>query len=220
MSELIEESVFNDYKDACGVYEGCKDKFLQDNLVDNPTVIDSTVMQDYLNGDLTGDTIAKKLIATGLTIAVDKKSLQLPDNYVTPESIASIADKTVETIKLANDVATGTLTADEAVDYTLKKSAAMLKTVTDRWVDTGVKIVATTITTGIISVCPPAAVLSPVIQTGLIFVGEQVKKKIGKGITKLVEAVKPLVKKVVEKAANIVSKVKHKCQKFINWIFG
>ena len=223
MSEPIDNiSAFLDYKNACGVYEGCKDKILQETVefVDNQLVCESSVMQEYLNGELTGDTVAKKLATAALTIAADKGLVKLPDNYSSPEAIASIADKTVETVKLANDVATGKLTADEAVDYTLKKSAAMLKTVTDRLVDTGVKVAATTVTAAIISVCPPAAVLSPVIQTGLIFVGEQVKKKIGKGINKLAEAAKPIVKKVVETAANLVSTVKQKSKKIINWLFG
>ena len=223
MAEPIDNvSAFNDYKNACAVNEGCKDKIFQDTVdfVDNPTVYESTVMQEYLDGGLTGDTVAKKLTTAALTIAVDKGFMALPDNYSSPEAIAAIADKTVETVKLANDVATGKITADEAVDFTLKKSAAMLKTVTDRLVDTGVKVAATAVTATIISVCPPAAILSPVIQTGLLFLGEKVKKKIGKGINQLAEAAKPIVKKVVETAANLVSTVKQKSKKIINWLFG
>ena len=178
------------------------------------TVRESQVVKDYLEGDITGNTAAKKLTAAALAVANKKGYIKLPEKYSNPESIATISDKAWDTIKLGHDVATGKTTADTAADYIVKKGAAMLKTVADKVItpviEKGKAVVAKTITSAITAVYPPAVALAPVVYTTVNYVGEGVKQFVHKGIDKVAKAATPILKKAI-------TTVKSGWEKLKNW---
>ena len=219
MFELLENAV--------EIYEGVSDHILSQQaseIVNAETITESPVMQDYLDGPLTGNTVAKKLMAAALGLAVDKGYVPLPEKYANPQAIATIADKAVETIKIAHDVASGNLRADKAADFVTKKAAAVAKTVADRVIDQGAEVAAHTVTNAIASVFPPITIVRPWIVMGSKFVAQKVKKLVAKGIDKIAEVTKPIVKSAVEKvqkvATTVWDKVKKVGNKMLNWIFG
>lgn len=210
MSGLF-KNAFDFIKSAIGIRDGINSTVLTTVDVPSiPTIRESSVMKSYIDGSLTGNTTAKKLMAAALTIANEKGYVKLPEKYSTPKSIAAIADKGVETVKLAHDVASGKLTADYVADYTVKKGAALLKTVANGFINKGVVVVSTAVTAAITAVCPPAAVIAPVIVAGVKLVGEKAKQLVGKGIDKIAEAVKPIVRKAVETVKNVAVKTFNK----------
>lgn len=151
-------------------------------------------------------------MAAAITIANDKGYVTLPEKYSNPQSIATIADKTVETIKIAHDVATGELSADNAVDYGIKKAAAVVKTVVGRYINTGAKIVAAKVTAVVSAVFPPAAIIAPVIYVGTKFVASKVKQEVAKDINKIAEVAKPIVKAAVTKVKEVATRVWEKAK--------
>ena len=190
------------------------------------TVRESQVVKDYLEGDITGNTAAKKLTAAALAVANKKGYIKLPEKYSNPESIATISDKAWDTIKLGHDVATGKTTADTAADYIVKKGAAMLKTVADKVItpviEKGKAVVSTAITSAITAVYPPAVALAPVVYTTVNYVGEKAKQLVHKGIDKVANAVKPIAKKAITTVKNVAvktfNKVKEKGRKLLSWL--
>ena len=220
------KNAFDFAKSAIGIREGVNTRICADSMdVSNvPTIMESPVMQTYIDGNLTGNTVAKKLTAAAITVANEKGYISLPEKYADQRSIASIADKTVETVKLAHDVATGKLDADYVADYTIKKGAGVLKTIVGGFVKKGAAIAAHAITTAVVSVFPPAVVIAPAIHAATQFVGHKVKQVISKGINKIAEAVKPVVRRAVETVKNVAvktfNKVKNGVKKFFNWIYG
>jgi hypothetical protein len=193
-----------------------------DEIVDAEVVQESPVMQDYIDGPLTGNTAAKKLMAAAITIAKEKKYISLPEKYDNPQSIGSIADKAVETIKIAHDVATGNLRADRAADYIAKKTAAFAKTAVGRLINRGAAIVGHAVTTAIAAVFPPIEIVRPFIVQGAKFVGQKVKDVVAKGIDKIAETVKPIVRKAVETvktvATSVWESVKSVGRELLSWI--
>ena len=181
-------------------------------------------MQDYLDGPLTGNTVAKKLMAAALGLAIDKGYLPLPEKFANPQAIASIADNVVETIKIAHDVASGNLRADKAADFVTKKAAAVAKTVADRFIDQGAEIAANTVTNALAAHFPPIVIARPLILICSKFVAQNVKKLVAKGIDKIAEVTKPNVKEAIEKVQEVATMVWNKVQKegnkMLNWIFG
>lgn len=218
------KNAFAFIKSAIGIRDGINSTVLTTIDVPSiPTIKESPVIKSYIDGPLTGNTTVKKLAAAALTIANEKGYVKLPEKYSNPKSIAAIADKGVETVKLAHDVATGKVNADYVADYAVKKGAAMLKTVANGFIDKGVAVAATAVTTAITAVCPPAAVIAPVVVAGVKFVGEKVKQEVDKGIDKIAEAVKPVVRKAVETVKTVAIKtyntVKKIGRKVLSW-FG
>jgi len=218
------KNAFAFIKSAIGIRDGINTTVLTTiNVPSIPTIRESPVIKSYIDGPLTGNTAAKKLTAAALTIANEKGYVKLPEKYSNQKSIAAIADKGVETVKLAHDVATGKVNADYVADYTVKKGAAMLKTVANGFVNKGVAVVATAVTTAITTVCPPVAVIAPVVVAGVKFVGEKVKQVVSKGIDMIAEAVKPIVRKAVETVKTVAVKtfntVKKIGRKVLSW-FG
>ncbi len=190
------------------------------------TIRESQVVKDYLEGDITGNTAAKKLTAAALTVANKKGYIKLPEKYSNPESIATISDKAWDTIKLGHDVATGKTTADTAADYLVKKGAAVLKTAVDKVIspviEKGVKIAAKTVETLITTYCPPAKIVMPVVHVALNYAGEKAKQLVHKGIDKVANAVKPIAKKAITTVKNVAvktfNKVKEKGRKLLSWL--
>lgn len=207
--------MYNDFENSISIYEGANAAVIDDIIDVEPieVVKESSVMQSYMDGDLTGNTDAKKLVAAALNIANDKGYIKFPKQYANPYSIAIIADKAVETVKLAHDVAMDKIDADEAVNFVIKKGSALLKTVADSLLTKGINIVAKTVTSAITAVYPPAEVVTPVIEVGIKHFGQKVKEVVKKGIDKIAEVAKPMVKKVVDTGKKVVKKV-------LNWIFG
>ncbi len=219
MFELLENAV--------EIYEGVSDHILSQQaseIVNAETITESPVMQDYLDGPLTGNTVAKKLMAAALGLAVDKGYVPLTEKYANPQAIATIADKAVETIKIAYDVASGNLRADKAADFVTKKVAAVAKTVADRVIDQGAEIAANTVTNALAVHFPPIVIARPLILICSKFVAQNVKKLVVKGIDKIAEVTKPIVKEAVEKvqevATSVWDKVKKVGNKMLNWILG
>lgn len=167
-------------------------------IVESEPILESPVIQDYLDGSLTGNTAAKKLLAAAMIIANDKGYISLPDKYANPQSIAAIADKTVETIKLAHDVATGEMDVDKEIDYRVKKAEAWAKTAVDYLIDKGTPIVADRVTDMIVSVCPAAEVLRPKVHKVAQVVAPKVKKLAHKGIDYLADRAKEYLKEKVK----------------------
>ncbi len=174
----------SDIRESVNITKIAKDS---EDLVDIPTVRESSVVKDYLEGNLTGNTAAKKVIAAALTVANKKGYIKLPEKYSNPESIAIISDKALETIKLGCDVATGKMDEDEAADYMVKKGAAVLKTVADRVIDRGKEFV----TSAFIAAFPSAREVASEISAVANFVGEKLKPLVHEGIDMLADVVKP-----------------------------
>jgi hypothetical protein len=196
--------------DSVRIYEGVNETMLAQNaaeIVEAETISESPVIQDYIDGQLTGNTAAKKLFAAALTIANNKGYISLPEKYSNPQTIAVVADKTLETIKLAHDVATGKFRADKAVDYLIDKGAAIAKTAVDKWIDKGAPIVADRVTDMLVSVYPPCEVARPYVHKVTQFVAQKVKPLVHKGIDKIAEVAKPIVKKAVEKVQKVATTV-------------
>lgn len=218
MFELLENAV--------EIYEGVSDHILSQQaseIVNAETITESPVMQDYLDGPLTGNTVAKKLMAAALGLAVDKGYVPLPEKYANPQAIATIADKAVETIKIAYDVASGNLRADKAADFVTKKAAAVAKTVADRVIDQGAEVAAHTLTNVLAAHFPPAEILRPKILMVSKFLSGKVKNVVHKGIDKIAEVTKPKVKVAVEKVqkvSTVWNVVKNVGKKMLNWVFG
>ncbi|MCR5453918.1 MAG: hypothetical protein K6F33_02905 [Bacteroidales bacterium] len=216
MFELLENAV--------DIYEGVSDHILSQQaseIVNAETIMESPVMQDYLDGPLTGNTVAKKLMATALGLAVDKGYVPLPEKYANPQAIATIADNAVETIKIAYDVASGNLRADKAANFVTQKAAAVAKTVADRVIDQGAEIAANTITNALAAHFPPIVIVRPYIVMGSKFVAQKTKKLVAKGIDKIAEVTKPIVKTAVEKVQKVATTVRDKVKKvgnkMLNW---
>ncbi len=211
------------FRSAAEVYEGVNDTVLAQDaaeIVNAETIAESPVVQDYIDGPMTGNTDAKKLMAAAITIANDKGYIPLPEKYSNPQSIATIADKAVETIKIAHDVATGAMSADEAIDFGVKKAAAVAKTAVDYLINKGIPLATEVITNALTSVFPAAATAKPFIRMGVQFVATKVKPLIHKGIDKIAEVAKPVVKAAIETVKEVATyawdKVKEKAKK----IFG
>ena len=214
------KNAFAFIKSAIGIRDGINSTVLTTIDVPSiPTIKESPVIKSYIDGPLTGNTTVKKLAAAALTIANEKGYVKLPEKYSNPKSIAAIADKGIETVKLAHNVATGKVDADYVADFAVKKGAAMLKTVANGFINKGV---ATAVTTAFTAVCPPAAVIAPVVVAGVKFVGEKVKQEVDKGIDKIAESVKPVVRKAVETVKNVAVKtfntVKKIGRKVLSWL--
>ncbi len=211
------------FRSAAEVYEGVNDTVLAQDaaeIVNAETIAESPVVQDYIDGPMTGNTAAKKLMAAAIAIANDKGYIPLPEKYSNPQSIATIADKAVETIKIAHDVATGAMSADDAIDFGIKKAAAVAKTAVDYLINKGIPLATEVITNALTSVFPAAATAKPFIRMGVQFVSTKVKPLIHKGIDKIAEVAKPVVKAAIETVKEVATyawdKVKEKAKK----IFG
>ena len=209
--------MYNDFDESMRVYE-CVNAAIADEVIDVDSVSvvnESTVMQSYLDGDMTGNTDAKKLFAAALNIANEKGFFKLPAQYSNPHSIAMIADKAVETVKLAHDVASEKIDANQAVDFAVRKGAAVLKTVADFLISKGTKIVSNAVTNFVASVCPPVAVFAPVIKVGISLAGQKAKEFVKKGIDKISEVAKPVFAKFVEGGKKLAKVVTKKIGKFL-----
>lgn len=196
-------------KSAC-TYESVNDIMLAQNaaeIVEAETISESPVVQDYIDGPLTGNTAAKKLFAAAISIANDKGYISLPEKYSNPQSVAAIADKAVETIKLAHDVATGVMDEDEVIDYGVKKAASWAKTAVDHLIDKGTPIVADRVTDAIVSVFPPFEVARPKVHEVAHFVAPKVKQFVHKGIDKIAEVAKPIIKETVKTVKTVAKKI-------------
>lgn len=205
------------FRSAAEVYEGVNDTVLAQDaaeIVNAETIAESPVVQDYLDSPLTGNTAAKKLLAAAITIANDKGYIPLPEKYSNPQSIATIADKAVETIKIAHDVATGAMSADDAIDFGVKKAAAVAKTAVDTLIDRGTPIAADAVTNVIASVFPPFEVARPYVHKVAQYVAPKVKELAHKGIDKIAEVAKPIVKNAVAKVKEKAPVVWEKAKKF------
>ena len=196
------------FRSAAEVYEGVNDTVLAQDaaeIINAETIAESPVVQDYLDSPLTGNTAAKKLLAAAITIANDKGYITLPEKYANPQSIGAFADKALEIIKIAHDVATGKMSADDAIDFLIKKTVAVAKTAVDYSIDKG--IAAEVITYVLIGVFPPVAPLIPFIKTGVQFVATKSKPYIHKGIDKIAEVAKSIAKKTVAKIKEYAPKL-------------
>lgn len=192
---------FDLFRSAAEVYEGVNDTVLAQDaaeIVTAETIMESPVIQDYLDGSLTGNTAAKKLLAAAMIIANDKGYISLPEKYANPQSIGAIADTAVETIKIAYDVATGKMSVDDAIDYGVKIAAAKAKTAVDYLIDKGTPIVADWVMDKIESVFPPAKVLRPKVLKVAQVVAPKVKKLAHKGIDYLADRAKEYLKEKVK----------------------
>lgn len=199
---------FDLFRSAAEVYEGVNDTVLAQDaaeIVTAETIMESPVIQGYLDGSLTGNTAAKKLLAAAMIIANDKGYISLPEKYANPQSIGAIADAALETLKIAYDLATGEMSADEVIDYCVKKAAAKAKTAVDYLIDNG--IAAEIITDVLIGFFPQVAPLKPYIKKGAQFVATKSKPLIHKGIDKTAEVAKSTAKKGLAKLEEYVPKV-------------
>lgn len=198
------------FTNAATIYEGVT-KTLAANkaseIINVKTITESPVIKKYLDGDLTGNTDAKKIIATAIAIGNKKGYISLPQKYSNPESIGSIADKAMDTIKLAHDVGAGKLTADDAIEYGINKAAAIVKTTVDKLIDKSTSIVSKVVSELIEKKFPPAKVLRPVIKLGTKFIAEKAKPLIHKGIDKITQAAKTIVRNTFENVKTTVRSV-------------
>lgn len=203
---------FDLFRSAAEVYEGVNDTVLAQDaaeIVTAETIMESPVIQGYLDGSLTGDTAAKELLATAIIIANNMGYISLPEKYANPQSIGAIADAALETIKIAYDVATGKMSVDDAIDYGIKKAAAKAKTAVDHLIDNG--IAAEVITDVLIVFFPQFAPLKPYIKMGAQVVATKSKPLIHKGIDKTAEVAKSKAKiglaKLKESVPELVAKL-------------
>ncbi len=199
--DFMEEEDYVDFQDATIIYEGTSDIMVAlkaQDIVNAETIKESPIVQAYLEGGLTGNTAPKKLLAAAIAIADDKCKV-LPEKYANPQSIGAMADKAVETVKLAHDVATGKTTTEKVADFVTKKAAAVVKTAANKIVNHATDIAAVSVATTVAAVFPPAAIVTaPIAFVVTKFCGEKAKQAISKGINKIAEAVKPVVRKAVE----------------------
>ena len=193
---------FDLFRSAVEVYEGVNDTVLAQDaaeIVNAETIMESPVIQDYLDGSLTGNTAAKELLATAIIIANNMGYISLPEKYANPQSIGAIADAALETLKIAYDLATGKMSADEVIDYCVKKAAAKAKTAVDYFdylIDNG--IAAEVITDVLIGFFPQVAPLKPYIKKGAQFVATKSKPLIHKGIDKTAEVASKAKKRLAK----------------------
>jgi len=198
--------MFELLKTTAEIYEGNSAPILlqqASEIVNTETISESPVMQEYLDGSLTGNTDAKKLLAAALSIAVDKGYIPLPAEYSNPQAIASIADKTFDTIKIAYDIASGNISASEAADFLTKKAAAKAKTLADRVIDKGPEVAVNAIAT----IFPQIEIARPAILTLAKFVAPKVKEVVHQGIDILAEFAKPFVKTGIKKLQEVTAPV-------------
>ena len=203
---------FDLFRSAAEVYEGVNDTVLAQDaaeIVTAETIMESPVIQDYLDGSLTGNTAAKELLATAIIIANNMGYISLPEKYANPQSIGAIADAALETLKIAYDLATGKMSADEVIDYCVKKAAAKAKTAVDHLIDDG--IAAEFITDVLIGFFPQVAPLKPYIKMGAQFVATKSKPLIHKGIDKTAEVAKSKAKKGLAKLKESVPELVVNC---------
>lgn len=199
---------FDLFRSAAEVYEGVNDTVLAQDaaeIVTAETIMESPVIQGYLDGSLTGDTAAKELLATAIIIANNMGYISLPEKYANPQSIGAIADAALETLKIAYDLATGKMSADEVIDYCVKKAAAKAKTAVDYLIDNG--IAAEVITDVLIVFFPQVAPLKRYIKKCAQFVATKSKPLIHKGIDKTAEVAKSTAKKGLAKLKESVPKL-------------
>lgn len=176
-----------------------------------PTKQESPFLTQYLDKPLltTTDTSVKKAMAVAAAIAKKKGVESIKAK--TPEELASTVDEGVTRMKVAYQVGKGILNSTAAAEEIIDRTASRLVSFTNKVIDKGMPIVAEKVITAVSSVCPPVAVVAPVIRAAVPFVSKVVKKVVNKGI----EVAATIAKRTVQTVIKSVKKVGKKIFKFI-----
>lgn len=176
-----------------------------------PTRQESPFLQSYLDAPLltTTDVSVKKAMAVAAAIAKKRKIEGIKAE--SPMELASAVDEGITRMKVAYQVGKGILNSTAAAEEIIDRTAARVVSFTEKVIDAGVPIVATAITNAVTKVCPPAAVLAPIVESAVRFVGNAAKKIISKGV----EIVANVAKAAVSTVVNSVKKVGRKLKKFL-----
>jgi len=176
-------------------------------------------IQDYLDLPLNDpkEGSLKKVFAGAISAADDLGILpfDLPDSSA--EAIASIADESLNRIKVAYKVATNQLDIEATADVMVDHMAARTVAVLDYTIDNAAGYVAGFASAVLTSLCPPAAVLTPVIHVGMAYAAEKTKDAIHKVVPAIKEAAKPIVRKTIGVVKSVTKSIGSKIS---NWLFG
>lgn len=144
-------------------------------------------LDDPREGDL------KKVFAGAISTASEMGILPFDLPKDSAVDIASAVDEGLQFAKIGYQLATGGINIENIADIAIDHAAARALTVADMYIDHGATVVAGAISSFVTSVCPPAAVLTPIIHVATNRVASGVKTIIHKAAPTIVSATKSVV---------------------------
>ncbi len=152
-------------------------------------------IQEYLDLPMNDpqESDLKKVFAGAISAANDLGILPFELEDSSAETIAAIADDSLQRMKITYKIATGLFNVEEAADAMVDHLAARAVAFADYAVDSAANWTANAITTAIATVYPPAAIVAPVIHAGMSYVGEKVKTVIHEYAPKITSFAKEIV---------------------------
>lgn len=182
------------------------------NIEDIPTIKDMKCVKDFLDLPLNDpkETILKKLVSTAVVVAKKKGVLpfELPKDA---NEVASMIDDALTRMKVAYKEQLGELDINEAIDKVVDRCAARTIALTEKAVEDGLPVLAEKLAT-LAMAHPYTRPLAPVIKMVAPYVAPKAKTLVSKGVKKLAECSKPILKNVAswakERFKTVVAKKK------------
>lgn len=209
------------FNEGVSKFEAVESLFLGEEMTDAKvaSLREFKCVQDYLDLPLNDPQEGglKKVFAGAIAAADDLGILpfELPEGGA--QSIASIADESLSRIKVAYKVSENLLSVEKAADFMIDHAASRAVAVADYAIDNAAFHVANWASTALTAVCPPAAVLTPVIHTGMAFVSEKVKNAVHSVVPKITSVAKTVVHKAIGFAKSVATSIG---SKICGWLFG
>lgn len=141
------------------------------------------------------DSNLAKIIAAATKIAKSTGALDLAKDSV--YDIASMGDEVAARITTAYQVANGEIDVEEAAENLIDRSAARLIVLTENYIDNKLPIAVDAMCKAIVSYCPQAAPLEPIIKNAVNILQHHIKDLVRKGITAIAGKAKNAAPKII-----------------------